>query len=204
MENVLRLSGRGQALLQAGDVTVDVGTRQVKKAGQEVALTPTEYHLLLVLLHNKNIALYRDTLYERVWGRGRRAGHPHAGHPHSSAAQKLGWQQMIRTIPRVGYRLEERHETCTETGLTILLLLGVLLAAGGGWLTKTDFERNFEQARTQNTLAHRRDTYSLQNGLLAKAGSGEITSQEVADYGSSLGLYVGQEQGGFAAYQANR
>ena len=47
--------------------------------------------------------------------------------------------------------------------LTILLLLGVLLAAGGGWLTKTDFERNFEQARTQNTLAHRRDTYSLQN-----------------------------------------
>lgn len=85
--------------------------------------------------------------------------------------------------------------------LTILLLLGVLLAAGGGWLTKTDFERNFEQARTQNTLAHRRDTYSLQNGLLAKAGSGEITSQEVADYGSSLGLYVGQEQGGFAVYQ---
>lgn len=85
--------------------------------------------------------------------------------------------------------------------LTILLLLGVLLAAGGGWLTKTDFERNFDQARTQNTLAHRRDTYSLQNGLLAKVNDGMLSSQAVVDYGESLGRYVGQQQGGFAVYQ---
>ena len=107
VENVLRLSGRGQALLQAGDVTVDVGTRQVKKAGQEVALTPTEYHLLLVLLHNKNIALYRDTLYERVWGRDAELDTRTLDIHIHRLRKKLGWQQMIRTIPRVGYRLEE-------------------------------------------------------------------------------------------------
>lgn len=107
VENVLRLSGRGQALLQAGDVTVDVGTRQVKKAGQEVALTPTEYHLLLVLLHNKNIALYRDALYERVWGRDAELDTRTLDIHIHRLRKKLGWQQMIRTIPRVGYRLEE-------------------------------------------------------------------------------------------------
>lgn len=107
VENVLRLSGRGQALLKAGDVTVDVGTRQVKKAGQEVALTPTEYHLLLVLLHNKNIALYRDTLYERVWGRDAELDTRTLDIHIHRLRKKLGWQQMIRTIPRVGYRLEE-------------------------------------------------------------------------------------------------
>ena len=107
VENVLRLSGRGQALLKAGDVTVDVGTRQVKKAGQEVALTPTEYHLLLVLLHNKNIALYRDALYERVWGRDAELDTRTLDIHIHRLRKKLGWQQMIRTIPRVGYRLEE-------------------------------------------------------------------------------------------------
>ena len=107
VENVLRLSGRGQALLQAGDVTVDVGTRQVKKAGQKVALTPTEYHLLLVLLHNKNIALYRDTLYERVWGRDAELDTRTLDIHIHRLRKKLGWQQMIRTSPRVGYRLEE-------------------------------------------------------------------------------------------------
>ena len=107
VENVLRLSGRGQALLQAGDVTVDVGTRQVKKAGKEVALTPTEYHLLLVLLHNKNIALYRDTLYERVWGRDAELDTRTLDIHIHRLRKKLGWQHTIRTIPRVGYRLEE-------------------------------------------------------------------------------------------------
>ena len=85
--------------------------------------------------------------------------------------------------------------------LTILLLLGVLLAAGGGWLIKTDFERNFDQARTRNTLAHRRDTYSLQNGLLVKVSDGMLSRQAVVDYGESLGRYVGQQEGGFAVYQ---
>lgn len=85
--------------------------------------------------------------------------------------------------------------------LTILLLLGILLAAGGGWQLKTDFERNFDQARTRNILAHRRDTYSLQNGLLVKVSDGMLSRQAVVDYGESLGRYVGQEEGGFAVYQ---
>ncbi|WP_291244883.1 HAMP domain-containing sensor histidine kinase [Fournierella sp.] len=85
--------------------------------------------------------------------------------------------------------------------LTILLLLGILLAAGGGWLLKTDFERNFDQARTRNILAHRRDTYSLQNGLLVKVSDGMLSRQAVVDYGESLGRYVGQEEDGFAVYQ---
>lgn len=107
VENVLRLSGRGQALLQGRRCNGGRGNPSGEKSRQEVALTPTEYHLLLVLLHNKNIALYRDTLYERVWGRDAELDTRTLDIHIHRLRKKLGWQQMIRTIPRVGYRLEE-------------------------------------------------------------------------------------------------
>lgn len=69
-------------------------------------LEKNEYDL--VLLDNKYIALYRDTLYERVWGGGMPSWTPARWtSTFIGCAKKLGWQQMIRTIPRVGYRLEE-------------------------------------------------------------------------------------------------
>lgn len=68
-------------------------------------LEKNEYDL--VLLHNKNIALYRDALYERVWGRDAELDTRTLDIHIHRLRKKLGWQQMIRTIPRVGYRLEE-------------------------------------------------------------------------------------------------
>lgn len=68
VESVLRRTGRGGALLRAWDVTVDTVARSATKAGVPVALTPREFDLLEQLLRNRGAALYRDVLFERVWG----------------------------------------------------------------------------------------------------------------------------------------
>jgi two-component system, OmpR family, response regulator len=66
---LLRRSGAGApAVLRAGDVELDPATREVRKAGEEVELTPKEYALLEYLLRNADRPLSRATLMEHVWG----------------------------------------------------------------------------------------------------------------------------------------
>jgi len=51
-----------------GDLVVDFGARRALKAGQPLALTPTEYRLLAVLAENAGRTLSHEQLLERVWG----------------------------------------------------------------------------------------------------------------------------------------
>ncbi|MEX2570932.1 MAG: response regulator transcription factor [Gemmatimonadota bacterium] len=55
-------------VLRAGDVELDPATREVRKQGEQVSLTPKEYSLLEYLLRNVNRPLSRATLMEHVWG----------------------------------------------------------------------------------------------------------------------------------------
>lgn len=92
-------------------------------------LEKNEYDL--VLLDNKNIALYRDTLYERVWGAGCRAGHhPHAGHPHSSAAQKAGLAADDPNHPKGGLSVGGNVMKLAPKLVLTILLLAVPLPGG--------------------------------------------------------------------------
>ena len=56
------------SLLTAGDVELDAKTREVRKAGQVLALTGREFAILEFLLYNKNRAVSRFSLAEHVWG----------------------------------------------------------------------------------------------------------------------------------------
>lgn len=106
VEAVLRRRQPGAELLRLGDVTVRTDSRQVEKGGCPVTLTAKEFDLLVELLQNKNIALYRDRLYEKVWKE------PFFGETRTLDShiqrlrKKLGWEEKIKTIFRVGYRLE--------------------------------------------------------------------------------------------------
>jgi DNA-binding response OmpR family regulator len=55
-------------LLQAGDVTLNQQTHEVRAAGRPVELSPKEYALLEYLLRNAGQVLSRDQILERVWG----------------------------------------------------------------------------------------------------------------------------------------
>ncbi len=78
-----------------------------KVKGLPVSLKPMEYDLFVLLLQNKNIALGREELLKRVWGENylgeSRTVDVHIG----QLRKKLELYDEIRTIPKLGYRLEE-------------------------------------------------------------------------------------------------
>ena len=67
VEAVLRRLGKGERQLEVGDVSVRLDSRQVLKSGVALTLTVKEFDLLVELMRNRNIALYREQLYEKVW-----------------------------------------------------------------------------------------------------------------------------------------
>lgn len=67
VETVLRRCGKTERVLRLPpDIEIDTASRLVRRGGAPVALTAKEYDLLLLFVQNKNIALYRDRIYERV------------------------------------------------------------------------------------------------------------------------------------------
>lgn len=67
VEAVLRRYNKTERRLTAGDVTVDVEAHRVMKGKKQIELTNKEFGLLLLFMKNKNVALFRETLYEKVW-----------------------------------------------------------------------------------------------------------------------------------------
>jgi DNA-binding response OmpR family regulator len=69
IEAILRRGGvKRISILQAGDLTMDLLKRTVKRGGKEIALTPREFALLEYFLRNKNQLLTRKRIAEQVWG----------------------------------------------------------------------------------------------------------------------------------------
>ena len=106
VEGVLRHTGRRGTVLKLWDVEIDPESHTVTKAGESVSLTPHEYNLLLTLVHNRGIALYRSVLFERVWGMDADPSNRTLDTHISRLRHKLNWEDKIRTVPRVGYMLE--------------------------------------------------------------------------------------------------
>lgn len=106
VEALLRRYHKAENILSVGDVVVDVEARQVTRAGVPVVLTNKEFGLLLLFIRNKNVALFRETLYENVW-EGEYSGDSRTVDLHvQRLRRKLGWEQCLVTVYKVGYRLE--------------------------------------------------------------------------------------------------
>jgi len=106
VEAVMRRYGKSDKELAFKDVIINLESRQVLKNGQAVDLTVKEFDLLVELIRNKNVALYRDRLYEKVWNE-EFFGETRTLDSHiQRLRKKLGWEEYIKTVFRIGYRLE--------------------------------------------------------------------------------------------------
>lgn len=106
VEAVLRRYNKAEQHLVVGDVTVDVDARRVTKAGRPVELTNKEFGLLLLFMKNKNVALFRETLYEKVWEDEYFADSRTLDLHVQRLRKKLGWEHNLVAVYKVGYRLE--------------------------------------------------------------------------------------------------
>lgn len=107
VEAVLRRAGKGTAILTAFDAKIDTVARRVWQREQEIPLTPHEFDLLEILLRNRGMALYREILFERVWGGEREEGNRTLDLHILRLRQKLRWKDHIRTVFKIGYMLEK-------------------------------------------------------------------------------------------------
>ena len=106
VEAVLRRVGKGEKKIELYGVTIDLDSREVRKDGQLIELTMKEFELLLQLIQNKNAALRRSWLYERVW-ESEFTGETRTLDTHiQRLRKKLAWEDQIKTVFRIGYRLE--------------------------------------------------------------------------------------------------
>ena len=106
VESVLRRYHKSVERYELDGVVVDPAGRTVTKHGVPIALTMKEFDLLLLFLRNRGIALFRETLYERVWG-GVYEGDSRTVDLHvQRLRKKLGWEDRITAVYKVGYRLE--------------------------------------------------------------------------------------------------
>lgn len=106
VEAVLRRYHKMEKQLKVGDVVLDLEARRVTKAGSFVELTNKEFGLLLFFMKNKNIALYREVLYEKVWEEDYFGDSRTLDLHVQRLRKKLGWEKELVAVYKVGYRLE--------------------------------------------------------------------------------------------------
>lgn len=106
VESILRRAGKTQTEITVGDIVIDTRSRSVRRGSREIPLTMKEYELLLLFARNKNIALFRETLYEHVWGSDYMGDSRTVDLHVQRLRKKLHWEDKIKAIYKVGYRLE--------------------------------------------------------------------------------------------------
>jgi two-component system, OmpR family, KDP operon response regulator KdpE len=100
-----------EALVETADFTIDLAAKKVRRDGEEVRLTPTEWHLVEVLVRNRGRLVAQRQLLREVWGpqyhdetnylrvfmaQVRRKLEPDPSHP-----------RYFITEPGMGYRFED-------------------------------------------------------------------------------------------------
>lgn len=106
IEAVLRRYNKGSDTQKIYDIEINIASRTVKKGGIDVNLTPKEFDLFALLIQNKNFALYRETIFEKVWGEDLEFETRTLDLHIQRLRKKLGLKDKIKTVYKIGYMLE--------------------------------------------------------------------------------------------------
>lgn len=107
IEKVLERTNKLSNVIKVLNLEINFEEHSVRVDGEIVPLKPMEFELLAVLAKNKNIAISRENLLRMVWGVDyigeTRTVDVHIG----QLRKKLKLSQHIKTVSKLGYRLEE-------------------------------------------------------------------------------------------------
>ncbi len=106
IEIVLRRFNREQKNLSFRDITVNMEERSVRRGSEVIDLTPKEYDLLVLFLKHQNVALSRDKILMDVWECSANIETRTVDNHVQRLRKKLGLEDCLKTVFKVGYRLE--------------------------------------------------------------------------------------------------
>lgn len=106
IEIVLRRFNREQKNLSFRDITVNLEERSVRRGSEIIDLTPKEYDLLVLFLKHQNVALSRDKILMDVWECSANIETRTVDNHVQRLRKKLGLEDCLKTVFKVGYRLE--------------------------------------------------------------------------------------------------
>lgn len=106
VEAVLRRTSKSSPEFVLGDTVVNLEYHTVRVGLQNVVLTNQEFELLAILIQNRNLALSREKLLTLAWGYDYMGDARTIDVHITRLRKKLGWGSHIKTIYKVGYRLE--------------------------------------------------------------------------------------------------
>lgn len=112
---LLELLSRIRALLRrsrttvynAEDISVDLSNMTVKKKGENLFLTPTEFQILSTLVRNAGVIVTRAILLENIWDSDGSFIDDNTLSVHISRLREKVGAEHISTVRGVGYRWEE-------------------------------------------------------------------------------------------------
>ena len=103
---VLRRTKGESEIVEFDGIRIEFDTRRVYKDGYEVNLKPKEFELLSAFVTNRNLALSREKLIELVWDFDYDGDTRTVDVHVQKLRQKLGLTDRLKTVYKMGYRLE--------------------------------------------------------------------------------------------------
>jgi len=107
---VLRRFNKASSILNFEDIEVNTETKLATKNGKALDLTPKEFELLTLLVRNVNITLFRENIYETIWESDYYGDTRTLDLHIQRLRKKAGLGTKLKTVYKVGYRLENSSD----------------------------------------------------------------------------------------------
>jgi two-component system KDP operon response regulator KdpE len=95
-------------VITSGDLEIDIARRRVRRAGEEIALTPTEFDILAHLARNAGLVVTQKMILQAVWGpewvEDAQTLRVHVSNLRKKIEPHPGGPRYIITEPGVGFR----------------------------------------------------------------------------------------------------
>ena len=105
---VLRRFNKTETLLTFKNISVDVENRIVTRNGEEIKLSPREFDLFVLFVRNQNITLFKDRIYETIWGGEWNPDSRIIDLNVQRLRKKLDLKNELTTVYNSGYRLVDK------------------------------------------------------------------------------------------------
>jgi two-component system KDP operon response regulator KdpE len=104
--------GSGMAVVRFGTVEVELATQSIRRNGERVEVTRTEFRLLYALMQRRGVVVSRAELANEVWGPDvqlrSRAIDTHIARLRRKIEDDPAHPRHIHTAPYLGYRFDPR------------------------------------------------------------------------------------------------